>query len=221
MIPQRRAKESPPTRTHPIIFLASFPHHSDPHVQPRPTRLRPLRSVHPRERRRVHRAGRNHTPHRPLHARGNDQPPNLLGGPRERRQIPTRPNRHVVRRGFTLDQCLHQLRHPHRLRASLAAPITRCPTPAHARRQSDDRGTESGFVGSSDVHPPQHSNRVPTPTRPRIPPRNRVRSCPPPPSIPSVASTQHDRAAFPRRHRATLLLTCSGPPTSISISRPS
>jgi hypothetical protein len=62
---------------------------------------------------------------------------------------------------------------------------------------------------------------MPTPTRPRIPPRNRIRSRPPLPTVPDVVPTQHDRAAFPRHDRATLLLTCSGPPTSISISPPS
>jgi hypothetical protein len=62
---------------------------------------------------------------------------------------------------------------------------------------------------------------MPTASRPRIPPRNRIRSPPIPPSVPDVVPTHHDRAAFPRRHRATLLLTCSGPPTSISISPPS
>ena len=73
----------------PDHFPSKLPYPSDPHIQPRRTRLRPPRAVHPRERRRVHRAGRNHTPHRPLHARRNDQPPDLPRSPRKRRQVRT------------------------------------------------------------------------------------------------------------------------------------
>ena len=221
MIPQRRAKESPPTRTHPIIFLASSPTTQIRTSNPDPPAFSPL-APYTRANAAASTAPAETTPHT-----GRCTPAGTINPPTCRAARESDAKSRAVRTvtssagasrsisPFTSCGIRTAFERPSPLPSPVAAPPR---TPAVSRMIAARRAGSS-VLRMSIPHP--NSNRVPTARRPRIPARNRTRPLPIPPSVPDVVPTQHDRAAFPRHDRATLLLTCSGPPTSISISPPS